>query len=681
MSKLPKVHTSHTQEKKSILKLASILPDDKFILRAEDGGDYGVDRILEVKENESMTNIRSHIQIKSKKNITKKNGNFGYPVQIKTINYLLNSLNSLFLVFAVKEDIIYWDWVSKIAVKAKNENIDLEKTKQKNFTYRFTQKLDNEAFNIIYQKLIDDNLLVKELNYNSNPLEREIITDFFISKDLYKELVILFLQGKFEKIIAISKDYTEDIVEINALVSLCYYNIFNYDEALKYIIKTEKQVPDDIKIKKIKAAILCEKGIKEKSREIILKAKEIFWEIKSHPWGWQDHYNYGNIISGLGEYDEALLHYQKGLALNPDEAMLWKNISNCYAHQKEHEKELECLNKALELNANLTEALISKGITLGNIFNQYDEAIKFLDKAIESTKNSNFDNKYIYYWKAKFYNDSKNPKISLKIIKKGLDLFPGENYLENLKLNILISSWKKDEELKKEAKQTLEDFIKKFPKDIKLRIELLKIQQDKNNILKILPFIHETLDIYKFKYSDDLLIKWGINKIIYLLENIEDLFQFKKIDNVSKLFFENYDITITEFQHIEFNIDLYFSKHNIEMGKCKSIEIILKRIDKWAKEFLVLNESVTEILIRKYKDKTTEEQSKMITKIITTLPEILLIEFSRQLGWLLNKYEYESEVMDKSIQSSKYIQEWFELCIEPILKGAHNILEWTKNAL
>ena len=71
----------------------------------------------------------------------------------------------------------------------------------------------------------------------------------------------------------------------------------------------------------------------------------------------------------------------------------------------------------------------------------------------------------------------------------------------------------------------------------------------------------------------------------------------------------------------------------------------------------------------------------MITKIITTLPELLLREFSRQLGWLSNKYGYDSEIMDNYIQASEYIKEWFELCIEPILKGANNILEWTKDAL
>lgn len=196
-----------------------------------------------------------------------------------------------------------------------------------------------------------------------------------------------------------------------------------------------------------------------------------------------------------------------------------------------------------------------------------------------------------------------------------------------------------------------------------------------------MPFIHETLDIYKFKYSDDLLIKFGIKNILCFLENIGDLLKYRRKNNISELFFRDYDITINDMQHIEFNFGLYFSKHNFELSQCKTNEDILSKIDTFAKEFIGLNEFVTEILIIPYKSKEIEEKSEMITKIITTLPELLLREFSRQLGWLSNKYGYDSEIMDNYIQASEYIKEWFELCIEPILKGANNVLEWTKKAL
>ena len=116
-----------------------------------------------------------------------------------------------------------------------------------------------------------------------------------------------------------------------------------------------------------------------------------------------------------------------------------------------------------QINSNLTEALISKGNTLGNIFKQYDEAIELLDKAIKTTKDFAFLCS-IYYWQAKFYHDLKQNKRALETIKKGLELSPGENYFINLKLTVLISSWKEDKEIEEEAEQMLKDFIKKIRK-------------------------------------------------------------------------------------------------------------------------------------------------------------------------------------------------------------------------
>jgi hypothetical protein len=43
---LPISAESHDQERLSVLKFELIVPADKFIVRGETGGDYGVDRIL-----------------------------------------------------------------------------------------------------------------------------------------------------------------------------------------------------------------------------------------------------------------------------------------------------------------------------------------------------------------------------------------------------------------------------------------------------------------------------------------------------------------------------------------------------------------------------------------------------------------------------------------------------------
>lgn len=49
MPKLPISDNSHDQERRSLTALNNAIDGDLFLLRSEDGGDYGVDRILELK--------------------------------------------------------------------------------------------------------------------------------------------------------------------------------------------------------------------------------------------------------------------------------------------------------------------------------------------------------------------------------------------------------------------------------------------------------------------------------------------------------------------------------------------------------------------------------------------------------------------------------------------------------
>ena len=174
MGNLPQHHSSHKQEAKSLGKLRELLPNDLFILRSEDGGDYGVDRILEVVNDGSVTNIRAHVQVKSQKKETKSDS-VRFPVPINTINYLLNTIHSLFIIYSVNEDAFYWEWTRQIALSANGKQIDLESINQKTFSYTFQKMLDLSAFEDIHKKLISDNQLLKDIEVDCRPLEKTLI--------------------------------------------------------------------------------------------------------------------------------------------------------------------------------------------------------------------------------------------------------------------------------------------------------------------------------------------------------------------------------------------------------------------------------------------------------------------------------------------------------------------------
>src|SRR5690606_2579932 len=63
---LPISGDTHYQERRSALAFSNLVPADLFIIREENGRDYGVDRILELRfSGKAITNFRAHSQLKS----------------------------------------------------------------------------------------------------------------------------------------------------------------------------------------------------------------------------------------------------------------------------------------------------------------------------------------------------------------------------------------------------------------------------------------------------------------------------------------------------------------------------------------------------------------------------------------------------------------------------------------
>jgi hypothetical protein len=183
---LPISAESHDQEKLSVLKFELIVPADKFIVRGETGGDYGVDRILELKTNAKfLTNYRSSIQLKSvQESKRNQDGSFSYPVSIDTLNYLMNQPNSIFAIYLVDEDVFLWAWVSDIFNFAKSKGIDIQDTDQQTISFRFTQQLDHESFDEIYSKIINSCEVLRKLTEITNSTTNSIeINSAILIKD------------------------------------------------------------------------------------------------------------------------------------------------------------------------------------------------------------------------------------------------------------------------------------------------------------------------------------------------------------------------------------------------------------------------------------------------------------------------------------------------------------------
>ena len=287
------------------------------------------------------------------------------------------------------------------------------------------------------------------------------------------------------------------------------------------------------------------------------------------------------------------------------------------------------------------------------------------------------NNRSIYYWISEFRNSLRDYKGSLDNVKEGLDYHPGDNYLENLKLRTLIVASEDNIAYETEAIEMLDGIRLKYPSDLRITVELLKLLKRRKTDNELLPLILESFESQNYRIEPEAVRDLKIEEIIFILEDLETLFKFRNTSNLGQLFFERYNISIAKFQLIEMKANFLFLKLNGKMHFTQS-DAIISLFQQQVQEFLSFCEYCTEILVSELADNTVEAKAELITKIITTLPEILLIELSRQNGWLLQVNGHPVELADQFINTTDSIKEWFDQCLIPILMGANNVFKWSK---
>ncbi|WP_031461892.1 DUF4365 domain-containing protein [Paenibacillus polymyxa] len=216
-SNLPEVTQEHQQEWKSIRKFKEIMEDGRFIVREEGKIDFGIDLTLEVLlNNKYASNYKINIQIKDKLNSeTIKNNDltYSYKLPIKTINYLLNSPNSIVVLYFEDVDKFVWEWAEIIKNDAYRKGIQFDNTRQETYTYRFSKSIDENMKKGLYKEIITRSELIKSINKRSGL--REVGNESFdlnisINSDCTKKALKFYMRkirkkGMLEQLMIITQ--------------------------------------------------------------------------------------------------------------------------------------------------------------------------------------------------------------------------------------------------------------------------------------------------------------------------------------------------------------------------------------------------------------------------------------------------------------------------------------------
>ena len=186
LGSLPQRPPEHVYADLGVRKFCELFTDPWFITREESKSDYGADIVIEALTDNGKypTNIRSHAQVKSSTKMPNVDGSYSYSVPFSNLNYLLNSPNSLYVFYSVKEDKLYY-CTAESAYKTYDDT--------KNVTIHFTEVLDQQVVKNIHNQTMGTSMSIRDLLLSPN--RRMIINpdQFVYSTD--KEGKVVFMHN------------------------------------------------------------------------------------------------------------------------------------------------------------------------------------------------------------------------------------------------------------------------------------------------------------------------------------------------------------------------------------------------------------------------------------------------------------------------------------------------------
>ncbi|GBF21897.1 MULTISPECIES: DUF4365 domain-containing protein [Arenibacter] len=653
---LPNRHETHILETESNKYFANCIPNEWYIDKPEH--DYGIDYIVNLVSHGEVTGLNFSVQLKSTK--SKNTGNYVFAtIKHSTLSLFNIRLEPVLIIVYVKdENEAYWYWYDDLKIDLtrlqKSYRIKVPKTNK-------LSRIDTDYVFEYVQNVFSIKTLIKDigqLEYSQmSDTERLAWKSYFTAN--YEDAAF-YLKKLF-------KSYHGSTILLEAL-SYSLYQLFYYKDALHYINKAIaiSETPNQ---NLIKACILTEDGTQNGVKAKLVQAKDLFNKfISNFPNQDNYHYNYANTLSGLGENKEARNHYKICLKINPNHFQAWKNLGSVYYNLKCHDKELDCYDKALTINPNLTPALFSKGVTLSHIFQKHKEGLSLMLKSLELEENIFRNYPIGYYWLAYVYEKLGDLSESFKWINEGIDQYPENMFLLKFKLNLFISYWKDFSWVKKEAITFLE-----YRLEVKTNFEnlyyLITIREirDEETILNLLA---DYIPLFK-SATIEVLQKCKINiahhlSFLLFYDQYMDFRQKYPLSRYTNHLISDFYSISSEFWDV---LDIIFaSSYSAALAGCnndENSEFVTERILNW---LLYAPNSISELIRNNGFSK--EESISIVSHNYVEFSNVVIREFGTQIGYItgltgLNKPDSAEHLPEK----------WLDALREKILLNLNEKLQ------
>ena len=119
-----------------------------------------------------------------------------------------------------------------------------------------------------------------------------------------------------------------------------------------------------------------------------------------------------------GKYEEAIMCFDKALAINPKYARVWRDKGYALNHLGRYEDALTCFDEALGLDPTSAHAWSQKGYALLNL-NRFEDAIACFEKALDI--NPHFEEAITYK------KDAEEQLVERVILQRGYEILPNND--------------------------------------------------------------------------------------------------------------------------------------------------------------------------------------------------------------------------------------------------------------
>lgn len=445
------------------------------------------------------------------------------------------------------------------------------------------------------------------------------------------------------------------------------YSTFDYDGALASIARV-KPIEESPQALSIRACILAEKGIRDGSRAMLVEARDLFSALvasDARPF-WMTHYNLGNTLSALGDYEEAIPCFERAQGLNPDEPTVLKNLATAHHHLGNHEKELEFLDKALDRDPLMPEALVSKGVCLLIDFKDAKGAIPLLERAIEFNKAWSGRWPHVWYWAALALLEDGQASRALELAQDGLLHQPGHHGLRSLKLRLLDMLTSEDAEVSAKAKPFWLRRLEEEPLDFQTRIHLVDQEEREGDLNGAWGLLDGSFSALGIKTKSSLSSSgFSVGESGRAMAFLPQYSKYRDSIGVSRYWDQDdplYDLSFSppqspnaeDFLFVGFSVPFGLGFELLEKiafakrSSCRTLQQFFDTLRQAIERSLLESAQAFAHLIPSQKA-SVEAVADRVSEVLTFLGLIALREFGAQRGWIMSQFRIPRSAMDEAM--------------------------------